>query len=128
MASKSFSFPDMIDKYSGGFKPIEDKEAVKQNIKLLLSSIRTELLGDPYYGTNLQRLLFDSNDVVLKDQIIDEIYVAIRLFVREATLTRNDIKISQDRKGKVDVNLKITYNKDGTNDLLNIQLISNEEI
>ena len=30
MASKSFSFPDMIDKYSGGFKPIEDKEAVKQ--------------------------------------------------------------------------------------------------
>lgn len=128
MASKSFSFPNMIDRYSGGFNPIEDKSAVKQNIILMLHSIKTELLGDPYYGTNLQKLIFDPNDIVVKDQVIDEIYVAIRLFIKEVTLLRKDIKITQDKKGTVGVNLKVTYNKDNTNDLLSIQLISNEEI
>lgn len=128
MASKSFSFPNMIDRYSGGFNPIEDKAAVKQNIILMLHSIKTELLGDPYYGTNLQKLIFDPNDIVVKDQVIDEIYVAIRLFIKEVTLLRKDIKITQDKKGTVGVNLKVTYNKDNTNDLLSIQLISNEEI
>lgn len=128
MASKSFSFPNMIDRYSGGFNPIEDKASVKQNIILMLHSIKTELLGDPYYGTNLQKLIFDPNDIVVKDQVIDEIYVAIRLFIKEVTLLRKDIKITQDKKGTVGVNLKVTYNKDNTNDLLSIQLISNEEI
>lgn len=128
MASRSFSFPDMINENSGSFKEIEDKEAVKQNIKLVLSSVKTELLGDPYYGTNLQRLIFDANDVTLKDQILDEIYVAIRLFVNEVVVTRKDIDITQDKKGNVKVIMKVTYNKDNTNELLDIQLISNKEI
>ena len=128
MGSKSFSFPDMIDSYSGGFNAIQDKEAVKQNLQLLLYSIKTELLGDPYYGTNLQKLIFDPNDIVVKDQVIDEIYMSIRLFMKEITVKRSDIKIIQDKKGTVGIKLNLTYNKDGTNDLLSIQLISNEEI
>lgn len=128
MASNSFSFPDMIDKYSGGFNSIQNKDAVKQHIKLLLHSIKTELLGDPYYGTDLQKLIFDPNDVVIKDRVIDEIYMAIRMFVKEVIVTRKDIRITQDKKGTVSVELKLTYDKDGTNDLFNIQLISSEEI
>lgn len=128
MASKSFSFPDMLDKYSGGFNPIDDKEAVKQHIRLVLQSVKTELLGDPYYGTNLQKLVFDPNDVVVKDQVIDEVSIAIRLFVKEVTVKRKDIRITQDNKGTIGVSINLTYNKDSTNDLLNIQLISNEEI
>lgn len=128
MSSKSFSFPDMIDQYSGGFNYIQDKAAVKQNLQLLLYSIKTELLGDPYYGTNLQKLIFDPNDIVVKDQVIDEIYMSIRLFMKEITVRRNDIQITQDKKGTVGIKLKLIYNKDGTNDLLSIQLISNEEI
>lgn len=128
MASNSFSFPDMINKYSGGFNAIGNKEAVKQHIQLLLHSIKTELLGDPFYGTDLQRLIFDPNDIVVKDRVIDEIYMAIRLFVKEVIITRKDIKITQDKRGTASVELKLTYDKDGTNDLLNIQLISSEEI
>ena len=37
----------------------ENKAAIKSNIKLLLSSNKQTLFGDPYYGTSLDQLLFE---------------------------------------------------------------------
>lgn len=126
--SKSFSFPNLIDSKSGGFKEITDKEAVKQNIRLLLYSSKTELLGDPYFGTNLKRLIFEPNDVIIRDLVIDEILTVIRTFVKEVTVTRDDIKITQTNKSTIEISIKMVYNKDGENDLLSIPLVSGEEI
>lgn len=124
--SNSFTFPDMIGNKSGNFNSIDNKQAVKQNLSLLLLSIKTELLGDPYFGTNLQKLIFDPNDIVIKDLVIDEIYNSIKVFAKEITVQRKNITIKQE-KGKLYATLRLTYNKDNTNDLYNIVLITNEE-
>ena len=45
----SFAFPNMLSSTQANL--ISDKEAVKSNLKLLLSSERLSLFGDPYFGS-----------------------------------------------------------------------------
>ena len=52
----SFAFPNMLSSTQANL--ISDKEAVKSNLKLLLSSERLSLFGDPYFGSRLKRALF----------------------------------------------------------------------
>nr|DAU00316.1 MAG TPA: lysozyme [Bacteriophage sp.] len=47
----------------------------------MLKSTKSSLFGDPYYGTNIKKLLFNQNDSVLVDILIDDIYVAILDFM-----------------------------------------------
>ena len=81
---KSFAFPNMFNKAST--RIINDHEATASNLKLLLLSDRTSLFGDPYYGTLLKKYLFDQNDVVLRDIIIDSIYTAILQFMPQIVI------------------------------------------
>lgn len=72
---KSLSFPDMFT--TGSTKIKYDSEATKQNLKLLLLSTKQSLLGDPNYGTNIKKLIFEQNDSILRDIVIDDIYTNI---------------------------------------------------
>ncbi len=121
----SFSHPNMISSVSGMFLSKDEKTLIKQNLKLLLLTTKTELFGDPYFGTNLKNLIFEQNDVILKDLAIDDIYSAVKTYMAEITLLRKNIEVEQTRE-RIDITLKYTYNKDGTNDLLKIKLITDE--
>jgi phage baseplate assembly protein W len=46
-------------------------------LKLLLLSDRGSFFGDPYYGTVIKRLIFEPNNVILRDIVIDAVYTAI---------------------------------------------------
>ena len=74
----------------------QDHEATVTNLKLLLASERNSLLGDPYFGTLLKRIIFSPNDSVLADIVIDELYTSILSFVPQLKLTRTDISIESD--------------------------------
>ena len=75
----SINFPRMVSQKGTLLK--QDKEATAQNLKLLLASDKNSLLGDPYYGMVLKRALYEQNNVVLRDLLIDEIYTAIQIFM-----------------------------------------------
>ena len=70
---------------------ILDKDATMQNLKLLLETSKGELFGDPYFGTNLKKMIYDQNDVILKDLVIDDIYTAIKTFMPQIEVDRKDI-------------------------------------
>ena len=92
---KSISFPKMfVTKTKTGL--VQDYNATLQNLKLLLFSEKGELFGDPYFGTGLMRFLYDPNDVVLQDILIDEIYTAIAVFMPQIKIERKDITIISD--------------------------------
>lgn len=92
---KSIAFPKM---FKGNSTIIStDLNATKQNTLLLLQSEKGELFGDPYYGLRLKRYIYDQNNYILKDIIIDEIYTQLALFMPQLIVKRNDIKITQDR-------------------------------
>lgn len=100
---RSWKFPKMFNTNSSNiWKATEHNEATTQNAKLVLHSTRGELFGDPYFGLLLKTYMFDQNSYVLKDQIIDMIYVQLAIFIPQVHVDRKDIDIIQDKeKGKL---------------------------
>lgn len=117
----SIKFPDMFT--SARTQLVADKEAVKQNIYLILKSDKTSLFGDPYYGNILKKLLYNQNDAILKDIIIDEIYTCIKTFIPQVILLRENIKITQ-HQNDLFAEVTIRYYDDLQSDLFNINLTS----
>lgn len=90
------NFPNMIKNNKTVI--IKDKAATEQNLKLLLNSVKNTLLGDPYFGVNLQRFIYERNNAVLKDLLIDEVYTAVSLFIPQLRMQRKDIDIEANGK------------------------------
>lgn len=87
----SIAFPEMLG--TTRTKLYKDRDATLSNLKLLLLSFKGNLLGDPYYGTNLHKIIYSNNQQILKDLIIDDIYTAIIEFMPQLRVTREDINI-----------------------------------
>ena len=88
---KSFSFPNMFNPTSSNI--ISDSEATLSNTKLLVGTWKGSLFGDPYFGTNLKKFLYEQNNIVLQDLIIDDIYLSLITFMPQLYVERKDIKI-----------------------------------
>ena len=43
------------------------------------------------FGTNLKKMIYDQNDIILKDLVIDDIYTAIKTFMPQIEVDRKDI-------------------------------------
>ena len=87
-------FPNMLN--SNKTVLVYDKEATRQNLETLILSTKLTLLGDPYFGTNLSRMFFEHNNVILQDIIIDDIFSAINTFMPQIRVLRNNINITSD--------------------------------
>lgn len=121
----SIKFPDMISGVNT--KVIKGHDATYSNLRLMLLSDKYGLFGDPYYGTNLKKLLFNQNNQVLKDLIIDDIYSSILTFMPQLLIRREDISI-ESKLGKVYVNIKTTNLLDYQTNLYTINLTETEEL
>lgn len=96
---RSIHFPHMFNTNSTRvWKSSEHLNATKQNTKLVLYSERGELIGDPYFGLMLRRFMFDQNNYILRDQIIDMIYTQLAIFIPQVHVERKDITVFQDRE------------------------------
>lgn len=118
----SIAFPNMFD--SAKTNLIEDKKATLNNLQLLLLSDRWSLLGDPYYGASFKRALFEQNNVVIRDLMIDEIYTTILLFMPQVKVERKDILL-RSSKENLYADIKCTYRQDGTTNLYTLVLNTN---
>lgn len=99
-------------------------KATIQNIKVLLHCERGELIGDPYFGLLLKHYMFDQNNYILRDQIIDMIYTQIALFIPQIIIKRSDIMVFQDReKAKLYCEFKGTNQLDFTIDTYQLVLL-----
>lgn len=121
----SIAFPIMLNNSSTN--TVKDHDATASNLKLLLLSDKTSLFGDPYFGTNIKKLIHDQNNIVIRDLVIDDIYTAITTFMPQIIVKHGDIKVTSDRSN-VYVNIKCLNLIDYTTDLYNINLTSDEEL
>ena len=105
----------------------QDHEATASNLRLMLLSEKTSLFGDPYFGTNLKKYLFEQNDAVLRDIVVDSIYTAILQFMPQVLVERKNIIITSDREN-VYIKIKATNLIDYQTDTYNITLTGSEII
>lgn len=126
---RSIKFPKMFNTNSTNvWKSNEYLSATTQNTILLLHTTRGELFGDPYFGLMLKRFMFDQNNYVLRDQIIDMIYTQLALFIPQVKVKRKDIDIVQDRqKGKLYCHFSGTNQIDYQLNTFDLLLLENNE-
>ena len=118
-------FPNMLQ--SNKTVIVKDLDATRQNLTYLLQSYKKTMLGDPYFGTNLRKLIYESNNAVLRDLVIDDIYTAINNFMPQIRVTRKDITVTSDRN-LVMVNIVAQNLLDFSFAEYNIKLLEVEEI
>lgn len=121
----SIAFPKMVS--STTCQLYEGHKATASNLKLMLLSDKYALLGDPYFGTNLKKLMFELNNQVLIDLVVDDIYLAIKTFMPQLIVERDNIEVTSD-KAKVYINIKGTNLLDYQTDMYNISLTQDEVI
>lgn len=119
----SIKFPDMVSGVST--KIVQDHEATEQNLKLVLLSDRGSLFGDPYYGTLWRKLIFDQNNEILRDIIIDDILTSTETFMPQLLTRREDIKVNSDRYS-VTIDIKALNLLDYQTDMYSIKLMEDE--
>lgn len=119
----SIAFPNFLS--STRTRLVEDLDATKQNLKLLLLSRKRELFGDPDFGTDLYFAFFNQNSPVLADLVIDGIYTAIITKMPQIIITRKDITVSQKGTG-ISVEIRATNRTDHTINLYQIDLTDSE--
>ena len=121
---KSISYPKMfVTKTKTGI--VEDYDATLQNLKMLLYSEKGELFGDPYFGGGVKKFLYDQNDLILKDLLVDEIYVAIGTFMPQVRVNRKDITVDVDGT-KVYCKIKATNMVNFETNLYTIPLLNSD--
>jgi phage baseplate assembly protein W len=91
----AIEFPRMFD--SASTKLVKDSDATLQNIRLLLETCKGELLGDPYFGSKFKRYIYEQNNIILRDIIIDDILVCLQTFIPQIAVTRKDIVLTSVR-------------------------------
>lgn len=121
----SIAFPNFLDNTST--KVIQGEEASASNLILTLMSMKNELFGDPYFGTNIKRLMFEQNNYVLRDIIIDDLYTAIITFMPQISLKRDNITLRTE-KNTVYVDIKALNLLDYTVNTYSISLTDDGEI
>lgn len=120
----SLQFPNMF--LNNITNIVEDYDATYSNLRLLLGSNKFSLQGDPYFGTNLKQFIYEQNNTVFRDLLIDEIYIAICTFMPQLHVTRKGIVIKSDQ-GAVFVTINCINKLNNTTNLYNIKLTDSEE-
>lgn len=100
---------------------VEDKRAAINNLKLILGSEKLGLFGDPRFGSNLKRYLFEQNNTWLHDMIRDEIYTLVRIYMPQLLVNRNDIIIKTEKYNLV-ADITCRWYNDPKLDMFTIQL------
>lgn len=118
-------FPNMFNSNKAAI--VRDKEATYQNLRTLLLSSKLTLFGDPYFGSNLRRLLYENNNVILQDLVIDDIFTAINTYMPQVRVLRDNIRVTSDGN-RVIVNIYAQNLLDYSFDEYSVQLLNVEEI
>ena len=120
----SIAFPNIFNTTTTNI--YKDHQATVSNLILTLQSARGSLFGDPDFGTNLKKLIYDQGDSTLMELVTEDIYVTIKLFVPQLLLERSDITFSI-KDNVLFVNIKALNLIDYQTDMYNIALLQVEE-
>ena len=122
---KSLKFPNMIS-HNYIQTTENDYDSTLQNLILLLGSEKGEFVFDPFFGIRLKRYMFEQNNKVLRDILIDEIYEQITIFMPQLIIKRKDITLVSEM-AKIYVNIKARNQKDFSLNSYNLVLFNNQE-
>ena len=119
----SIQFPKMFT--TAKTLTVTDHDATVQNILVFLKSVVNDFKDDPDFGVATKRFIYEQNDSVLADMLIDDLYTKIALFFPQCLVKRTDIKVKH-KNHKVIISLKIMNRLDYTTNTYELVLFNEE--
>lgn len=104
----------------------QDNAAALTDLHLLLSTQAGEFVDDPEIGINAKRYMYNQNNHILRDILIDDIYTQIITFSPNIYLQRQNITITSD-KHKVTAIIRCKNQQDFTNNTYELVLFEAED-
>lgn len=99
----------------------DDSSAILQNIHLVLETCKGELIGDPEFGSKLKKYMYEQNNYILRDIIIDDLLVCLQHYIPQIGLNRKGITL--ESKGEsIIATINCINRLDGTSNLYQISL------
>ena len=120
----SIAFPKMFN--TSTTLTVKGHDATAQDMLLLFYSDKGELKGDPFFGIRLKRFMYNQNNQVLEQVLIDEIYSQLLVFMPQLTVVRNNIKIKREL-GKMIISIKAINKVDFTTNMYEAVLLQDNE-
>jgi hypothetical protein len=105
------------------------EEAIRQDIRAFIFTNKGERIMRPDFGTNIKKYIFEPNDQIIRDKIIEEISEGINKFFPYVKLisvnafTSNNDNTLSDNEIKVEIKLEIKIGNE-----IKILTIDNEVI
>lgn len=104
---RGWSFPVEPDQTTGRIKTVEDNEAVRQGIQIILGTDKRERKMLPTFGAGLNEYMFESIDLTLVNKLSENILQAIKRW--ENHIARMETSVMQDQKSSAGVNVEVAY-------------------
>jgi len=127
---KTISFPDIVNLINGNCQCSVGAKSINECLGLLLTASKGEFLGDPDFGTNIHRYIFDHNGAAMVEIVKNEILNAVREYMPRVEMTENDITIEQFenyvqitlsyslRNSNINDEYSLVYLKDGSEEVV----------
>ena len=103
--TKTISFPDMVSTITRHTKLVSGVASIEDSLTSLLSTSKGELFGDPNYGCNIMKSVYDMNDVILADILRTEIVNSIFKYENRIVVSEGLIDVKTD-ENTVNVNIR----------------------
>lgn len=112
MATEStISFPTIFNRITGRGQVSDGVRSINESLRSLLLTSRGELFGDPLFGCNIVRNVYDHNDKILNDILKKDIVDSIANYMSSLIkVTYDDISIINSGN-KVEITIRYYINK-----------------
>lgn len=112
MANEStITFPNIFNRITGRGQVSEGVKAINESLRSLLLTSRGELFGDPLFGCNIVRNVYDHNDKILNDILKKDIVESVANYMSNLIrVTYDDISIVNEGN-KVTITIRYYINK-----------------
>ena len=102
--SASIKHPDTFNLIKGATELSQEIHSVNESIRLILTTAKGELFGDPVFGSRLYEYLFDPTVENLDYLIATEIVECLNTFESRISIKNSDVKIKhEDRSVIIDI-------------------------
>lgn len=91
---RTISFPNIVNVINGNCQCSTETKSINECLGLLLTSSKGEFLGDPDFGTDIHRYIFDHNDVAMEEIVKSQILDAVSQYMDRIEMT--DISIERE--------------------------------
>ena len=82
MMSNTIKFPNMFSSAAGKIQLVSGADEAKQCMKCALHTVRGELFGDPQFGCNIRRELFEYESAAVLDDLKEHIVQVANKYAR----------------------------------------------